>query len=175
MKCFIVLVALVGLMLPVVTAQAAEPKGGADAIVGKWWFPKKNGKMEIKKEGNVYNGIVIEYEKEEQLDENNPDPKLQTRPFVGIDMLKNFKYDPSAEKWSGGTIYDGDSGKTYKCNMWFEGGDLNNLNARGYVGLSVFGRTEIFTRVTPEDEAAAEKLAKEKAAAADSAGDGDGK
>jgi uncharacterized protein (DUF2147 family) len=173
MKRLVLLCALVSLV-PVISARAETPKKGADAIVGKWWFPKKNGKMEIKKEGNVYNGKVIAYDKEGQLDEKNPDPKLQTRPFVGIEMLRNFKHDAEAQKWSGGTIYDGDSGKTYKCNMWFDGDDLQNLNARGYVGLSVFGRTEVFTRVTPEDEAA-EKTAQNKEPAnekAEAAGDG---
>ena len=52
----------------------------------------------------------------------------------------------------GGTIYDGDSGKTYNCTLWFENGDTAQLSARGYVGISLFGRTEVFTRVTDKDE-----------------------
>lgn len=130
-------------------ALAAEP---ADAVLGKWWFPEKNGKMEVFREGDKYFGKVIAYDKPDELDKNNPDPELRERRFVGILMLHDFVYDAEEEEWTDGTIYDGDSGKTYQCTMWFEDGDLTKLNARGYIGFALLGRTEIFTRVKPEEE-----------------------
>ncbi len=163
-------VLLVGACL--LTAQplaAAQAKSAGDSLLGKWWFPEKNGQMEIYREGDKYFGKVISYEKPEQLDENNPDPKLQTRKFVGILMVQDFTYDADDKKWIDGTIYDADSGKTYSCTMWYKDDDPAVLNVRGYVGLAILGRTEVFTRVTKEDEEreAKAKAEAEKAAAAE--------
>ncbi|MDX5321855.1 MAG: DUF2147 domain-containing protein [Bacteroidota bacterium] len=61
-------------------------------------------------------------------------------------MLKGFKYDDD-HAWSDGTIYDPKEGKTYSCKMWFENGNINELKMRGYVGISMLGRTDNWTRV----------------------------
>lgn len=142
------------------TSALAEDRAACDAILGKWWFPKRNGQMEIRCDKDVYSAKVIAYDKKDALDKNNPDPALRERPFVGVEMLKDFKYDAKKQTWAGGTIYDGDSGKTYKCALWFKDGDTSRLNARGYVGISVLGRTEVFARVTESEEKAKEEEAK---------------
>lgn len=36
------------------------------------------------------------------------------------------------------------NGKTYSCNMTLAG---NKLNVRGYVGISMIGRTSVWTKV----------------------------
>jgi uncharacterized protein (DUF2147 family) len=149
------LVVLATLFMTVLTATAAD-KAPGDALLGKWWFPKKNGTLEVRSEKGVYFGKIITYDKPGALDKYNPDDTLKKRPVVGIDMLQNFTYDPAKNQWAGGTIYDGDSGKTYNCTLWFENNDTTQLNARGYVGISLFGRTEIFSRVTEKDEKASE-------------------
>lgn len=51
-----------------------------------------------------------------QLDVKNPDPNLRTRPIVGLQLIKDFR-SASGGKWSGGTIYDPESGKTYASKM----------------------------------------------------------
>lgn len=150
----VLLTAALGSLILASAAGAADNKSSADSLVGKWWFPKKNGKMEIYREGDKFLGKVISYEKPEQLDDNNPDESLRSRKFVGILMMQDFVYDADDAQWTDGTIYDADSGKTYSCNMWYKDGDPQVLNVRGYVGISILGRTEIFTRVTAEDEAA---------------------
>jgi uncharacterized protein (DUF2147 family) len=143
--------ALLAIAVLPLLSWAAEPVPG-DAVLGQWWFPKKNGKMEIRREKDKYFGKVVDYDDPDALDEHNPDPNLQTRPFIGIEMLADFNYDPQEKKWIDGTIYDGESGKTYKCSMWFENGDASRMNVRGYIGFSFLGRTEVFTRVTSKDE-----------------------
>lgn len=153
------------LLLPAGTAWGADKADPADAVLGKWWFPKKNGKMEIYREDGKFFGKVIAYDEEGALDKNNPDAELAKRPFVGILMLEDFVYNADDEVWDSGTIYDGDNGKTYKCKMWFEDGDLSQLKARGFIGFSLLGRTETFARVTKAEEAA------DAAAATDSADD----
>lgn len=155
MKARRVLLVAVALLLISGSRGVAADKSASDAVLGKWWFPKKNGQLEIKKANGIYSGSVVAYDDPEALDNKNPDPKRATRKFVGIEMLSNFKYDPDENKWVGGTIYDGDSGKTYKCTLWFEDGKPDALQARGYIGIALLGRTETFQRVTAEDEKAA--------------------
>jgi uncharacterized protein (DUF2147 family) len=158
-KVMLLLVAL--LLTSGVRAMAAEKPAG-DAVLGKWWFPKKNGQFEITKAKGIYTGRVIAYDDPDALDKNNPDPTLAKRKFIGIEMLSSFKYDPGENQWLDGTIYDGDSGKTYSCTLWFEKGKPAELRARGYIGISLLGRTEVFQRVTAEDEKAAAQKKTEK-------------
>jgi uncharacterized protein (DUF2147 family) len=60
----------------------------------------------------------------------------------GPPLLWGFKYK-GANKWEGGKIYDPNNGKTYSCKMTLEG---NTLKVRGFVGISLLGRTTIWTR-----------------------------
>jgi uncharacterized protein (DUF2147 family) len=158
MKMRKVMLVVVALLLMSGSRAMAQEKSAGDAVLGKWWFPKKNGQFEIKKAKGIYTGTVIAYDDPEALDKHNPDPELAKRKFIGIEMLSDFQYDSAKNRWSEGTIYDGNSGKTYSCTLWFEDGKPNELRGRGYVGISLLGRTEVFQRVTPADEqAAAEK------------------
>jgi uncharacterized protein (DUF2147 family) len=156
MKRRVALLSLFAVAVLAVSSAFAADKAPGDVVLGKWWFPKKNGKLEVRRDKGVYSGKIVAYDKPGALDKYNPDESLRKRPVLGIDMLQDFTYDPAKNQWAGGTIYDGDSGKTYNCTLWFENGDTSQLNARGYVGISLFGRTEIFTRVTAADEEAAE-------------------
>jgi uncharacterized protein (DUF2147 family) len=47
--------------------------------------------------------------------------------------------------WENGEIYDPKSGKTYSCVMKLESAD--KLSIRGYMGISLIGRSEVWTRV----------------------------
>jgi uncharacterized protein (DUF2147 family) len=76
-------------------------------------------------------------------DEKNPDPALRDRPLVGLSLFAGFDYDGDG-RWSGGTIYDPNSGKTYRCIVTIV--DDDTLKVRGYVGVPLLGRTEIWTR-----------------------------
>ena len=44
-----------------------------------------------------------------------------------------------------GKIYDPKTGKTYSCKITLQGSD--KLNVRGFVGFSMLGRNEIWTRI----------------------------
>ena len=65
-------------------------------------------------------------------------------PILGMDLIAGFT--PEGEgKWRGGTIYDPRDGKTYKCAMSLQ--PDGSLEVRGYVGLAIFGKTVVWTRV----------------------------
>ncbi len=85
-----------------------------------------------------YFGKVIAYDKVGSLDKHNPDPELAKRPFIGVEMLSDFVYNPKKKQWADGTIYDGRQCKTYSCTLWFENNDMNQLYGRGYIGVSLF-------------------------------------
>jgi uncharacterized protein (DUF2147 family) len=80
-------------------------------------------------------------------DRENPDKSMQNRPIVGLVLLKGFKFDGKKE-WSGGTVYDPESGKTYKGKLWLD--NENTLGMRGFIGISLLGRTEKWTRYAEE-------------------------
>jgi uncharacterized protein (DUF2147 family) len=120
----------------------------ADKIVGVWLNAEKDAKVEIYKTGDKYYGKIVWgkniYEpdgKTARTDIKNPDPKLRSRSLVNLVILNNFKYDDG--EWNGGKIYDPKSGKTYSCVMRFKG---NNLEIKGYVGITLLGRTTVWTR-----------------------------
>ena len=80
----------------------------------------------------------------EKTDGNNPDPALRSRPIIGMDLIAGFSRKSDRE-WTGGTIYDPRDGKTYKCRMSVQ--DDGTLEVRGYVGLPLFGKTVVWTRI----------------------------
>jgi uncharacterized protein (DUF2147 family) len=132
--------------MAVIVLMATSPKAfaqnvAADAVIGQYWSPKKDAKIEIFKSGNKYFGKFI-WGSNPTKDTKNPKKELRSRDLVGLTFLSNFTFDDGS--YIDGTIYDPESGKTYSSKMKLENG---NLKVRGYVGLSMFGRTETFERI----------------------------
>jgi uncharacterized protein (DUF2147 family) len=122
----------------------------ADAILGKWVNPSGEGQIQIYKKGNLYYGKLVwlkfpndEVTGKPKLDKSNPDKNLQSRPILGLEILKNFKFDGD-DVYEDGKIYDPKNGKDYSCKMTLNG---NKLKIRGYIGISLLGRSEVWTRV----------------------------
>jgi len=119
-----------------------------DAIVGKWLNSSGEGQIEIYKKGDKYYGKLA-WLKEPNLngkpktDSKNPTGSLQNRPLLNLEILKDFVYEDG--KWTDGTIYDPKSGKTYSCNISLKSNEV--MNVRGYIGISLLGRSETFRRV----------------------------
>jgi len=112
-----------------------------DEITGLYWSPQKDAKIEIYKRGDLYFGRSV-WVAMPRKDNKNPNETLQIRDVLGIELLTNFSFDNGT--YTKGEIYDPESGKTYDCKMTLDG---NNLKVRGYIGISLFGRTEIFERI----------------------------
>ncbi len=64
----------------------------------------------------------------------------------GLVFLKDLKKD--GDEWSGGTVLDPKNGKTYRCYIAYEGTDAK-LKVRGYIGISLLGRTQYWHRTQP--------------------------
>ncbi|MCS6822551.1 MAG: DUF2147 domain-containing protein [Microscillaceae bacterium] len=122
------------------------------AIVGLW-LPS-NGKARINiyetKTGKFAGKIVWLKEPidpntgKPKVDKNNPDKEKQNQPLMGLVLLKGFVYKGN-NTWEDGTIYDPESGSTYNCIIKMP--DKNTLDVRGYIGVSLFGRTDTWTRL----------------------------
>jgi uncharacterized protein (DUF2147 family) len=130
-----------------ISSFASEYK--ASDIIGTWLSEKKDGVIKVSLNEGQFRGHLLAFKKDKvdlgkvSLDKNNPDEKLKVRELRGIEMLWGFKFDD--DEWSGGKIYDPISGKTYKSYMNLDG--KNTLNLRGYVGIPLFGRTSVWTRI----------------------------
>lgn len=118
-----------------------------DQILGVWWSPKKDGRIKIVRSGDLFEGSIIWSipEKVDQLDTKNPDKSLRHQKVLGLKFLTGFKFD--GEKWIGGKIYDPNNGETYSSIIKLKD---SRLHVRGYIGVSLFGRTEIFERYNEE-------------------------
>ena len=68
---------------------------------------------------------------------------LKGEPITGMVILKNLSKDGS--EWNGGTIFDPNNGKTYKCYITLESDE--KLKVRGYIGFSLIGRTQYWYKV----------------------------
>jgi uncharacterized protein (DUF2147 family) len=79
-----------------------------------------------------------------KTDTPNPDPKLRSRPRLGMVFMQGFTYEDD-NKWDNGKIYDPESGKTYSCYMKME--SANTMEVKGYIGFSLIGKSQTWTRV----------------------------
>lgn len=68
--------------------------------------------------------------------------------IVGMVILEDLRADKdNPGRWNGGKILDPKNGKTYKSTIQLTNKN-QRLNVRGYIGLPLFGRSQIWNRVT---------------------------
>lgn len=136
-----------------VVSQNNSPQ--ADAIVGYYLAvddndsPSSQVRIFRATNGKYYGEIVwlknpLEDDGSQKFDTKNPDPSLRNRKILGLKILNDFTFDPSENEWKGGTIYSPQTGKTYRCYIRFDG--ENRLRVRGFVGVSLLGKTVFWTR-----------------------------
>ena len=137
-------------------ARSLSAFTGADDITGIWFNQDKDAKIEISKCGGNYCGKIVWLKDSTypagsklgtpgtpKLDDENPDAARRKDPLVGLEIIKGFQF-AGGNVWKNGTIYDPDSGKTYSAKATLV--SANELDLRGFIGVSMFGRTEKWTR-----------------------------
>jgi uncharacterized protein (DUF2147 family) len=139
------------LALPV-CVRAATP----DSPVGRWkTIDDHTGQakaiVEIREVNGELDGRVVKLF-------NPPEPHplcrnctgaLKNKPVMGMQILWGMRQD--GNDWTGGRILDPETGNVYRCTMTVENGG-KALRLRGYIGFSVFGRTERWLRIGARDK-----------------------
>lgn len=126
-----------------ITVTGFGQTADADKILGTYITEGNKGKVVIKKSGNKYNGTLIWTHIADATDKNNPDKAKRTNKLAGTEIVKDFTYSGN-HVWEKGTVYDPESGKTYSGKITLN--KDGSLDMRGFVGISAFGRTTVWTR-----------------------------
>lgn len=112
-------------------------------IVGLWLSEPRDAKIQIfKSSNNKYYGKLIWGARMYEKDGKTSRLAKNGKPFKDLLMLQGFIFDDGV--WDEGTIYDPEEGKTYSCTIKKNG---ESLDIRGYVGISLFGRTTKWTKI----------------------------
>lgn len=121
-------------------------------IIGVWQTGTGNARVQIYKNGENYQGKIVWLA--EPLDPTTHLPKTDTkhpnsaqhqRPILGLVNLWGFQFDAVKKEWINGHIYDPKNGKEYKCII--KQPNHNTLDVRGYIGISLIGRTDTWKKV----------------------------
>ena len=140
-------------------ALVASPAFAAD-VYGVWSTQAKTAHVEIYRcpdpgRGPVCGRVVRllapkgadgrPVKPEEAVDHRNADPALRTRKVLQMVFLYDFKPSSTPDSFEDGVIYSAEDGKTYKANLSLQAD--GTLRLRGYVGMPILGKTQIWTRV----------------------------
>jgi uncharacterized protein (DUF2147 family) len=123
--------------------------------LGRWnTISDEDGKatavVEIRESGDLYFGVVrallIPAEPKDSVC-GKCSGERQGQRVVGMEILRRMRHvdDDGKREWSGGEILDPESGKTYKASMTLSE-DGQTLTVRGYIGFSMFGRSQKWKR-----------------------------
>lgn len=126
--------------LNMINAQSIE--GVWKTIDDETGEPKSH--VQIVKKGDSYVGKVVKLlpaATTSVCDECPGDKK--GKPIEGMIILEDLK--PYRDYYSYGKILDPASGKEYKCNVSLKESDV--LEVRGYIGISLIGRSQEWFRV----------------------------
>ncbi len=123
-------------------AASQSPLGNWTTVDDK--TGEKRAIITISESGGVLNGVI---------DKVFPQPgdtgicdkcpgAFKGKKIQGIQFLWGLKKEGSNE-WGGGSILDPKTGKVYKAKATLDG---NKLHVRGYLGVSLLGRTQTWVR-----------------------------
>lgn len=132
-------------MLAFLSVNVFAQKG--DAILGKWLSPSGRGQVEVFKRNNRYFGKIswlkttTDKSGKPLTDQHNLTLSLRKRPIMGLEVLRNSRF--AGGYYDEGTVYDPESGKTYRSQLVLR---KNSLKVIAYMGMFPV-RTDNWTRV----------------------------
>ncbi|MFN4122308.1 MAG: DUF2147 domain-containing protein [Flavobacteriales bacterium] len=140
----------VGIMASPLFSTTIFAQEDGDRLIGLWLPSNEKARVKVEKIGDKYYGRIVWLKEpkdengNEKVDKNNPDESMRSVKLLGYRMLKDFVYK-GKNKWEEGTIYDPENGSTYNCTITLI--DDNTIDVRGYIGVSMFGRTDTWKRL----------------------------
>ncbi|HLD52221.1 MAG TPA: DUF2147 domain-containing protein [Sediminibacterium sp.] len=122
----------------------------SSAIIGVWKTGDGNAMVRIYKNGEKFQGKIVWLKEpndpetgKPKLDKNHSEEANRTRPILGLVNIWGFSFKEK-NIWDEGNIYDPKNGNTYSCTMKLI--NANTLEVRGFIGVSLIGRTDTWTR-----------------------------
>jgi uncharacterized protein (DUF2147 family) len=125
---------------------------GADSPVGIWrTMDDKTGKekslVRIVEVNGELRGTI---ERLIRAPGEDPNPHCEKcprdkkgQPVIGMMIITGLRRH--GNEYAGGEILDPANGKTYQCRMWTSDSG-KKLNVRGFIGVSLLGRTQVWLR-----------------------------
>ena len=117
----------------------------AQSVFGKWKTiddvtGEEKSIVQVYEENGIVYGKIIEIFNPENRNKTCTEctGKLKNKPLLGMVFLYGLKKD--GKECNDGNIVDPKTGKEYDCYIELE--DQNTLKVRGYVGISIAGRTQ---------------------------------
>ena len=138
------------ILLPLVPAASSAQAPAAPSPVGLWQTVddhtgKPRGLVRVfESQGRLYGDVVqiLDPDKAGALCVSCTDDR-KNKPVQGLQIIRGMQ--PDGDGWSGGTILDPETGTTYRCSMHLADGG-RKLVVRGYVGISLLGRSQTWIR-----------------------------
>jgi len=122
----------------------------ANELQGLWLSHDDNGKptgyINILEENGLYKGVIekgLDSDKEEKFCTACRDERKGKR-LIGMTVLKEV-VKKNNNNYQGAEILDPFSGNTYRVKLTLKD-EGQTLDVRGYVGVSLFGRTQTWKR-----------------------------
>lgn len=144
---------LMALIFAVAGANAPLAADGSDAAHGYWLTANGKAIIHMAPCGSQICGQMVwtatprDDAGKLKLDVKNSDDALRTRPICGLQLLGGMKRK-LAGSWQNGWIYNPRDGETYSADISAVSKD--ELKVRGYLGLKLLGKSQIWTRVSDD-------------------------
>jgi uncharacterized protein (DUF2147 family) len=131
---------------PTEDAEGLAVKYPPESILGEWLTQKEENRPSarvkfVHAQDGTYTGI-LSWSPDPRKDVHNKDPKLRDRSVVGIPLIWHLRYDDG--EYVDGYVYNPEDGGTYRMKVEV----LSNvaLKVRGYLGISLFGQNQLWSR-----------------------------
>jgi uncharacterized protein (DUF2147 family) len=153
MKRLLVLASMVLLASPALAQQSA--------VMGTWLTESGVAQVKIEPCADAKNGPVCGrivglinpkgpdgqvVAPEMATDYRNENASLRSRKVIGMPLIWGFKKTNEPNTFEEGQIYNGEDGKIYTANISLQ--PDGKLRLRGYVGTPLFGKTQLWTRIS---------------------------
>jgi len=138
-----------GLLLVFIATTSFNSDHDANRLLGVWEYEEKNLRIEIFEEDGHFAGKMIWFLSSSESmmnsyrDTENPEPKLTTRPLIGLKLVEKLSYQGN-DTWGSGKIYDPNSGYTWDAQIHLTA--PNTVVVRGYWKFKWIGKSMVFNR-----------------------------